>query len=680
MLQEGCMKATQCRKRVDFRVVIFASILLVLPITVCAAGGQAESSSSGLGKYLAGRGVIIPRDDIRVNSYIASIDYGYPSPDEPIGIYLYSGHRQISVDGQVEIIHIGIQAKRQSFYELPPMNLAFVIDKSGSMNAEEKMNWVKDAFDIFIRQVRSDDFVSLVAFNHEAEVLFPSTQMNSIERRMAFTEVVHMVDAEGGTNLHDGLELGYKQILINYRENYTNRVLFLTDGVGNSEGIMRLAADYREKSINVSTIGVGEDFDSRLMSELARTGGGSSRFISDREEMEETFGSELDRMVVAVARDMEMELVLPESAEVLGTWGYEHKIDGNRVSYSLPTMHHGDYETIVARIRFPESEVGRREIARFSLNRKNLVGDFIEGEPNVLYGQFVDGIEPIAGYSNAMAMRSGTMMRFALRLQEIADVYYAASGITDRVNTLRDAIWFARDENSEIEYEDITSDEIAVLEKQNDAALRNSLNLSVDMLRELRNVSVRLDMQGFSDEIGILEKYVEILGGDLDMPETEYAKLIEIDEMTTSVTHAVEDAVRHLADELFLELHSTGRDGTIAIADFVDQEGDGSALTADIGEAIFEKLTELTSMHIVEKEDIATAMAELQASTADLKDTTTAIALGRRLSTDFVLTGTIADTDNSTLAFGRIIDVESEEIVSAAQIIIMKDEDGDDES
>ena len=157
-----------------------------------------------------------------------------------------------------EVIHIGIQARRSPFSELPPLNLAFVIDRSGSMASEDKLGWVKQAIDIFIRSVRDIDFVSLIVFDDTA------------------------------------------QVLANFRKEYIDRVLFLTDGVGESTGILEMAEQFREMGISVSTIGVGEDFDLDLMVELAKRGGGSSRFISDREEMEETFG----------------------------TWGYNNRVEG----------------------------------------------------------------------------------------------------------------------------------------------------------------------------------------------------------------------------------------------------------------------------------------------------------------------------------------------------------------
>lgn len=214
--------------------------------------------------------------------------------------------------------------------------------------------------------------------------------------------------------------------MANYRDDYTNRVLFLTDGVGESSGILEMAETYKDMDINVSTIGVGTNFDLNLMVELSKRGGGSSRFISDREEMEETFGSELDRMVVPVARNLQMKLELLQPAEILGTWGYRNNVQGDTIYYSQDTLRHRDYETILAHIKLKGGHsAGSAELARFSLEYEDLNGDRHRAGPLTVQAQFVDREHPVSGYSNGMVLQSGTMMRFARSLETIGKLYYS---------------------------------------------------------------------------------------------------------------------------------------------------------------------------------------------------------------------------------------------------------------
>lgn len=209
---------------------IFLALVCLYPCLALAASAK-EGASEERSSYLAERGNIVPPDEIYIDSYIASVDYRYPIPSSSVfGVSMYSGHRQLSMEGQEEVIQIGIQAGKSDFEDLTPMNLAFVIDHSGSMADTDKLDWVKDAFDIFIERVRDVDYVSLVIFDDTAQVVFPATRMNSIEKRMQFKRAAHAIRPDGMTNIRSGLMLGCLEVMKNFNWEYTNRVMFLSDG------------------------------------------------------------------------------------------------------------------------------------------------------------------------------------------------------------------------------------------------------------------------------------------------------------------------------------------------------------------------------------------------------------------------------------------------------------------
>ena len=110
-----------------FTVIVF----LLLPSMLWAGKAAEESAAPERGKYLAERGNIVPPEEVYIDSYVGYIDYQCPKPESDMGVTLYSGHHQVSSKGQEEILQIGIQGKELNFEELPPMNLAFVIDTLG---------------------------------------------------------------------------------------------------------------------------------------------------------------------------------------------------------------------------------------------------------------------------------------------------------------------------------------------------------------------------------------------------------------------------------------------------------------------------------------------------------------------------------------------------------------------
>jgi len=653
---------------------ILLPFFLIFPVLVWCGGEKEAAASATRGKYLAGQGIIIPPHEVHVDSYIAHIDYKYPESDEALGTTLYSGHYQISTAGQEEVIQIGIQGKKLGFKNLPPLNLAFVIDKSGSMSAADKMGWVKDAFDIFIERVRDIDFVSLVVFDSNAKVVFPSTQIKTRDRRLSFKRAAESIQPGGGTNLVAGLELGYQQVLANYRREYTNRVLFLTDGVGESKGILDMAETYKEMGINVSTIGVGTDFDLELMVELSKRGGGSSRFISDRKEMEETFGSELDRMVVPVARNLEMSLEFLQSVDILETWGYKNQISGNKIHYAQDTLHHRDYETILVHLRVsPQATAGTKDLARFTIDYEDLDGNKHRFGPHVLTVEFVDMEQPVAGFSSGMVLQSGTMMRFAQSLITIGELYYSCKEEIEQINRKRDELW--RESGSEVSYDNLTSPEIRRLEESVAAKMQRALDITVNMKKEVTNTRLRLDNEGFDDEIEILSRYIDILGQELQWEQTRVATLkSDIEIMPTVQQRSVQDHLSNLFREMTIDLKLKER-GVVAISGFTTKTDRSSALIDLLNEMAVVEIGRIDTLTLVERDKLDSLLAEQELALSDLMDTEQAIEIGKFLAANYIVTGSVIEMAATVVIFGRVINVETGEVESVAQVILPKDRD-----
>ncbi len=534
-------------KRLHIIIILFIFTVPLLPYAAAGEKAAKEAASSAeRGKYLAERGLIVRPEEVYIDSYVAHINYHYPRPEAEFGITLYSGHRQVSSRGQEEVIQIGIQGRELSFDELPPLNLAFVIDKSGSMAGQDKMVWVKEAFYIFIEKVRDKDFVSLVFFDSTAETVFSSTNMDSRYKRERFKDEVARVRPGSGTNLFDGLELGYKEVLSNYRQEYVNRVLILTDGLPNQgrpiDEILEMAEIYKNMGVNVSTIGVGVDFDLQFIRELSDKGGGSSRFISGREEMEKIFGSELDRMVVPIANDLEMKLEFLPNVEILGTWGYNYRIEGDTIYYYLSTLHHRDYETILVQVRIPSQALrGEQDLARFSITYRDAEDNTCYAGPYYLRVSFVEQEHPVTGFSDGMVLRSGTMLHFAQALKRIGELYYSRQA-------------------------------------------QRALDLTVTTKKELVNAKLRLDEVGFDDEIEILNNYIRILSGELAMSDKETTKIVVEEEIAPPVRErSLQEHLENLFREITLDLGSRIK-GAIAISGFSTEEGKTSGLVTLLNE------------------------------------------------------------------------------------------------
>ncbi|MDR0605846.1 MAG: VWA domain-containing protein [Bacteroidales bacterium] len=344
----------QIRMVKAMKKLFLAAYFVIIGVNLFAAGGAQEGSGSNRGAFLSRGGYIIPSQDVKIDNYIAQYDYDYPLPQQG-ALNVVTG---IGIKDDNAYIQIGLKGKKTPFEELPPLNICFCIDRSGSMTPV--MPWVKDSFYIFIDRVREGDIISLVDMDTNAHTLIAPTQINSQEDRTRFKREVDKITANGGTNVYAGMVQSYKELEKTYNQRYINRVVILTDGMHNfgdkvNKDILDLAADYNKRGINISTVMLGINAATGLMVDVAIDGGGSSRFISDHDEMVKIFQTELDRMLVPAARDLNIRLILGDGIIFKNTWGYRHYVEGNTVNYHLPTLHNGDYETMLAEVSFNSS-------------------------------------------------------------------------------------------------------------------------------------------------------------------------------------------------------------------------------------------------------------------------------------------------------------------------------------
>jgi hypothetical protein len=416
------------------------------------------------------------------------------------------------------------------------------------------------------------------------------------------------------------------------------------------------------------------------MRELAKSGGGSSRFIADAEEMEKIFGSELDRMVVPTARDLKMELEFLLPVQDIETWGYNHRIDGQKVTFSQATLHHGDYETIVVRFVLPpQKSVGEIPLFRFQMHYEDLDGKNCRWGPQEIYTNVVEAESQLAGYSNSRVLRAGTMLFFAEGLTRIADVYFAGRGELVKINELRNQLFEeAKAHTEEIEsitYEELTSPEVVALEGQFNQRVRTAMDMTVETRKVLLNAKMRLDEDAFDDEIQILNNYIKTLGGELELGDEQIDRAMVQTELYPAYgAQTLDQQLQLLFQEVVLELQQVSS-GKLAVSGFSQKDGHESALIALLNEKAVSDLTGLEQLRILERSKLEEVLAEQELALSDLVDTENAIQIGRLMAADLLLTGTVIEMTRSVIIFSRIIDVASGEIESAAQVIIPKSAD-----
>ncbi len=231
------------------------------------------------------------------------------------------------------------------------------------MGGQNKLGLAKQAVVEAIHRLEAEDRFSVVTYDDEIDVAIGTVTASPAERARA-ADRLRRVEARNSTNLHGGWLTGCEQVAAGLQADGVNRVLLLTDGLANvgitdHDELQRLAGELRDRGIATSTFGVGTDFDESLLQGMADAGGGHFYFIGDVAQMRDHITSEVGETLEVVAREVVLELRVPESIRVEPLTPFRVEQRGGSARIFLGDMVSGQAVSIVLRVTFDYGEVGR---------------------------------------------------------------------------------------------------------------------------------------------------------------------------------------------------------------------------------------------------------------------------------------------------------------------------------
>ncbi len=288
------------------------------------------------------------------------------SPPEPVRLRLELDRPVLPADSrETVVVKVGLDGAKPSGVRRAPVNLALVIDKSGSMGGD-KIAKAREAALEAVRRLSPDDLVSLVVYDNGVRVLIPARRVGDGE---ALAAAIEGIDASGGTNLHGGVVAGADELRKNIEGAYTHRVLLLSDGLANvgpqtPEALGSLGGRLVREGISVTTIGLGLDFNEDLMTRLARRSDGNTYFVSNSRDLPRIFGEELGDVLSIVARRVVIELEFPEGARPVRIVGREGRVENNRVVVELNQLYGGQEKFALVEVELdPAAKASNRRVA-----------------------------------------------------------------------------------------------------------------------------------------------------------------------------------------------------------------------------------------------------------------------------------------------------------------------------
>ncbi|NOK21704.1 vWA domain-containing protein [Corallococcus carmarthensis] len=233
-----------------------------------------------------------------------------------------------------------------------PVNLALVVDRSGSMDGTKLADAKRGAQEL-VRQLRNGDRLALVHYGSDVKVV-PSVVINDATRRELLS-TIEAIQVNGGTHMSGGLVAGADAVRPFSTEYRVTRAILLSDGeptegTTSNDGLFSLVGKLRETGITVSALGVGSGFNDTLMRGMAERGGGFSGFISDSSELAAIFTRELEQAASTVARNVSMTLTLPPGVSGVEVMGLPSTREGNTVRIPLYDLTGGQSARVVVKL------------------------------------------------------------------------------------------------------------------------------------------------------------------------------------------------------------------------------------------------------------------------------------------------------------------------------------------
>lgn len=239
-------------------------------------------------------------------------------------------------DQDNKIVKVGIKAVENSWSNktanqvMPPANLVFLVDVSGSMSSRDKLPLAQSSLKLLTEQMRAQDSISIVTYSGTTSVALPAT---SGDQKAKILAAIESLNAAGSTNGEDALKLAYRQAEQGMKKNGINRIMMLTDGdfnvgISSVDEMLELVKTNRDRGISLSTVGFGRgNLNDHMMEQMADNGNGNYSYIDSLTEAKKVFSDELAATFNTVAKDVKVQVEF--NPNVVSEWrliGYENRV------------------------------------------------------------------------------------------------------------------------------------------------------------------------------------------------------------------------------------------------------------------------------------------------------------------------------------------------------------------
>ena len=287
------------------------------------------ASYSNIRRMINGK-MLPPAGAVRIEEMINYFTYQYAQPTGTDPFSITTEIAECPWNTAHRLVSIGLQGRQIPVGNLPPGNLTFLIDVSGSMESEDKLPLVKASLKLLLNQLRDEDKVAIVVYAGSAGLVLPPTPGSD---KTKIRSAIENLQAGGSTAGGEGIELAYKTAQQNFVKQGNNRVILCTDGdfnvgMSSDDELERLIEDKRKTGIFLTVLGYGTgNYQDAKMQKLADKGNGNHAYIDNQNEAKKVLVNEFGGTLFTIAKDVKLQVEFnPAKVQGYRLIGYENRM------------------------------------------------------------------------------------------------------------------------------------------------------------------------------------------------------------------------------------------------------------------------------------------------------------------------------------------------------------------
>ena len=322
---------------------------------------------------------------------LAAQDINHFSAGQTLAVDGRLGHATLAKNGAGEtFLFTSVTGTDAASAASASLNLAIVVDRSGSMKGERIANAITAAVGM-VERMRDGDSVTVVSFDTEAQIVVPPTRTTP-GTRPTIESAIRAIRLGGDTCISCGLEAAMgqlNQLSLGFggqrgideprtSKESVNRIILLSDGATNHgirdvAGLRALAGRMRDRGCSISTVGVDVDFDEKVMAAIASESNGRHYFVANPSGLPAIFAQEFDSLLASIATGTELSVDLAPGVEVLQVFDRTFRREGNRIIVPFGTFSAKQEKTVLMKLRVPADRNGMQPVADVKLSYRDLL-------------------------------------------------------------------------------------------------------------------------------------------------------------------------------------------------------------------------------------------------------------------------------------------------------------------